>query len=43
MLIIEKLKSDTSLSKAEKSVANKMIELQLEIENISIREFVKLS
>lgn len=43
MLIIEKLKSDTSLSKAEKSVANKMIELQLEIENISIRELAKLS
>lgn len=41
MLIIEQLKQYTALSEAEKSVANKLVELQEQIEHMSIRELTK--
>ncbi len=41
MLIIDQLKTYKALSEAEKSVANKLIELQNKIEDMSIRELAK--
>lgn len=41
MLIIEKLKEYDSMSEAERSVANKIIELKIDIKKLSIRDLAK--